>query len=527
MIRNSRLWAGLARSAAAAGAVTWGCAAPPGVKTAPLATERSPQTLELLVGAELNLGTPAASLAGVPHMDQALATNAAGTTLVVWVVNYDESADVYGARVDADGTVLDLNAIAIAAAPYEAAAPAVASDGSGWLVAWEQARKDQTRGIYATRVAASGDVLDAGGFAVAPSPNAYNLTPSIAFDGTNYLVAWTAPNSIMNSQNQWANAIYATRLDTSGVVLDANGVFLGASLPGMTLGVPRPSLAFDGTSWVVVWSTFTGATNFDVIAQRYTTGLSSVGGSVIAGTANDETRPNVHCAGVACFVAWERGGIFGTRLSGGTVLDPGGIAIGPYSGSPLRAPGVAFDGTNWAVAWRETNGASNSVQAARISTAGTVLDSPFALGDAMEFPPSSAAGVALGDGDGRPFAAWGAAHGGTDSAFIADDGKTTEASLISWQPKRGSAAEAAASNGDYLVVWQDERLGWPAIFGTRISPTGELRDPNGIQISGGHSREYEPAVASDGTDWLVVWKDYRNGTDYDIYGTRVTAGGSV
>src|SRR6476469_4002030 len=41
-------------------------------------------------------------------------------------------------------------------------------------------------------------------------------------------------------------------------------------------------------------------------------------------------------------------------------------------------------------------------------------------------------------------------------------------------------------------------------------------------------RQREIAVASDGTDFFVVWKDYRGSSDFgDIYGARVTAGGVV
>ena len=36
-----------------------------------------------------------------------------------------------------------------------------------------------------------------------------------------------------------------------------------------------------------------------------------------------------------------------------------------------------------------------------------------------------------------------------------------------------------------------------------------------------------PSVAADGTNWLVVWQDQRNGNENSIYGTRVTSTGTV
>src|SRR6478736_679814 len=68
--------------------------------------------------------------------------------------------------------------------------PAVASDGSGFLVAWEDGR-DGTweRHIYASRVSAQGVTLDPDGIPIATQTGTQVL-PSIAFDGANYLVVW-------------------------------------------------------------------------------------------------------------------------------------------------------------------------------------------------------------------------------------------------------------------------------------------------------------------------------------------------
>lgn len=86
---------------------------------------------------------------------------------------------------------------------------------------------------------------------------------------------------------------------------------------------------------------------------------------------------------------------------------------------------------------------------------------------------------------------------------------------------------AVAFNGSsYLVVWQENR----DIMGLRLSKTGKRKDaaPLVIYADNGFSQE-RPAVASDGNNWLVLWQDQRpaTGGEYDIYGARVDSAGVV
>jgi len=97
-----------------------------------------------------------------------------------------------------------------------------------------------------------------------------------------------------------------------------------------------------------------------------------------------------------------------------------------------------------------------------------------------------------------------------------------------WQ----SDAQVAFDGTNYLVVWTDYRgyeldADYADVYAARVTPDGIDLDPNGIPIAvKGAWLEGQPAVAFDGTNFLVTWDQggYPNG---DLYGTRVSPQGAV
>ncbi|MEO0185741.1 MAG: hypothetical protein ABIL20_08100 [candidate division WOR-3 bacterium] len=65
---------------------------------------------------------------------------------------------------------------------------------------------------------------------------------------------------------------------------------------------------------------------------------------------------------------------------------------------------------------------------------------------------------------------------------------------------------AAYANSQYYVFWTDYR-NYPqyALYGARISPTGTVIDLNGKFLF--QDSCFTPAVAYDGSNFLVVWRD--------------------
>jgi len=303
-------------------------------------------------------------------------------------------------------------------AASDQAYPAVAFDGTTYLVVWEDTRGD-TRDIYAARVSASGTVLDSSGIAI--STAAYDQrSPAVAFDGTNYTVTWED----YRSGFEWD--IYGARVDTSGTVLDTSGIPLSTAAADQRY----PAVAFDGVNYLVAWDDLRGGVE-DIYAARVDTS--------------------------------------------GTVRDTAGIAVSAATGGQY-SPAVAFDGKNYFVVWDDNRSAVYDIYASRVDTSGTVLDP---------------AGIAVSTSPGDQ-----------------------------WYPK------VEYDGTKYLVVWDDHRGSSWDIYASRVDTTGAVRDTGGIGIAVGAHNEYSPDLSFDGTNYFIAWDDAR-GTSWDIYGARVDTSGAI
>ena len=134
---------------------------------------------------------------------------------MVWQDQRNGGDDIYGARVDGSGKVLDAKGLAICAATKTQQGVALrGAPGGGFLVAWQDGRgKDDD--IWAARVSGAGKVLDPAGLTVVKQAKVQRR-PSVAHDGSSYLVAWQD----LRSGNP---EVYLARVSGAGVVAPAGG----------------------------------------------------------------------------------------------------------------------------------------------------------------------------------------------------------------------------------------------------------------------------------------------------------------
>jgi hypothetical protein len=88
-------------------------------------------------------------------------------------------------------------------------------------------------------------------------------------------------------------------------------------------------------------------------------------------------------------------------------------------------------------------------------------------------------------------------------------------------------AVAGFGGGQYLVVWEDFRDGTSSnLYAVRMAPDGTVLDAEAFAVSRAAGPQVPVRIAYDGSRFLVVWRDQRNG-NWDIYGARVGLDGTV
>ena len=348
---------------------------------------------------------------------------------VVWI---EHGEGIYGARVSEDGAVLDQPAISISTEPTGGGDPRVAFNGTDYLVAWADSRHsmigDARNDAYAARVSPTGKVLDRTGIAIATM--AYDGQVGVASDGTNFLVVWDGVDARTSE-----STIRGARIDDAGEVLDPEGFSISKGEEEQV----TPSVAFDGTNYLVAWHD-----------TRY--------------------RPD-----------WDSN-IYGARVSrAGKVIDPAPFVI---SGSPkvLNGPSIAAGDGQYLVTWTHLrNDFDYDVWGARVSSEGTVLDS--------------------------------------------------EGLLIGFAPEHQWLPNAAFDGTNYLVAWEDLRRGYekPHVYGTRVSRTGDVLEPVGMAISKARPVQEMPSVGFGDENYLATWMEALDdsGDVFDIYAVRVDKDGEV
>jgi hypothetical protein len=445
--------------------------------------------------------------------------------LVVWHEVAFSDRTIHGARVTAGGIVADPAGIPISTLAGVQVYPSVASDGQDYLVVWSDDRNRNSASsyfdIYGARVTSAGVVAEPAGIPISTALGEQYL-PAVAAGADGYCVVWMDHRSGRSGSFD----MYGARLSRTGVVLDPDGILVQLADRDNS-AAQAPAVAASGAGFLVVWqdqSIYGKLVNNNGV-------VPGIGATLISQSAQREESPAVSSNGSEHLVVWLQSQdrrILGARVSPvGMVLDPNGLVISTQAGD---SPKVASDGHDFLVVW--TGG---GVTGARVSSEGALLD-PEGIG--LNREPGVTSSTAAVASNGKSYlVVWGVSFVPDDDALPAEpfhihgtrlngSGEELDASerIFTTGDRNQSLATVASNGQDYLVVWEDG-----GIFGTRVNNEAISTAYEPIPVSTTEGAKTDLAVASNGEDYLVAWTDSRNFgvSGLDIYGARVTHGGVV
>ena len=337
---------------------------------------------------------------------------------------------------------------------------AVASGGGIFFGAWGDGRNtadnyDSGTALFQLRLCVGraqpdGTVLDPVGNLIAEGM----VGPTtIAWNGQSFLVV-TGNAPIMGV----TPTVHGYRVAPTGELLKEAFTFASGEMPGV---------ATNGDGWLTVCARLDSGT-LHVYGIRVDSSGQLLPGSPfrLCSFESDQTFPSVAWNGTNYVVAFrdERnlptsgGDIYALRVAAdGTVLDPNGFAVCTESGDQKKTAAAA-GGSTVLVAWEDKRGGS-----------------PW---DIYATPVTDSGGVAYPNG--RPV------------CTAAGDGLN---------PK-------IAGNADgWIVVWEDNRASLSQIYRARLGPDGRVIEPDGVAVYPSSNKQVEPSVALDSTECFICWSD--------------------
>ncbi|MCY1003238.1 Ig-like domain-containing protein [Myxococcus sp. MISCRS1] len=478
-----------------------------------------------------------ATRTGPAHLSQTESALAWGTSsyLAAWVDarhgihgEGGEGTQVYATRLNTSGEVLDPAGIRLSTGshvPLYHQGLSIAGDSTGFLVVWQDASLDGITDapFRGTRVGADGQVLWAGRELLRPRPGTSTLT-SLAFTGDGYLLVWNE-----RPDGGPGRRIRAARVELDGTVLEPRGVDLGEGGSSRVTWTPQGGFIVYAAQGV--WGVRVNARGE---AQESAFRISAPG-------AEGTGSPRFAFDGTNHLVIWSEPDSEGSvrqNILGARVSATQGVLGAPFviNDDPTFQPfpQVAFNGANFVVAWqdeRAIDGARvSSVHAKRVAPSGEVLDADSYL---VRRNPSNvylflegmaASGTDLLLGWQSDFAAPGITlHA---SRLDSVGALATDHLLVSSSSNTQLSPATAAGGNHHLVVWSEPNAlpQGSDIFGTFLDDAGIEVTPGGFPITQSARDQQHPAVAFDGTNFLVTWTETVSDT-VSVMARRVPAFG--
>ncbi|HEV3469226.1 MAG TPA: Ig-like domain-containing protein [Pyrinomonadaceae bacterium] len=404
--------------------------------------------------------------------------------------------DIYAARIDAAGRVVDTTPIVVSQAEFGQIYPRVAWNGRNWLVTWFTKRpRDQYSHAYdivAARVSPAGQVLDPEPILIASDLQSGHWPETVITDAAgNWVVVWT--DFLPQEGTSIPRGVFVARVADDGTVLDPGG-WLAYNHHSQYLSLP--DLARAGDLYMLTFEGYVGSVQaswampLDASFNPLRPGPERIGPG---------SRPRVASNGDTFFAVFN--GQTGTRISrAGDPLDPLGIQISTAGGQD--AGQVTWDGANWLVSHNVGTSNGDNIAVTRVSPAGQVLGSTTLDAGAGHQTYSAVAPLA---GGGAQVVWHDAAAGDINAARVSAAGAASPEVTVSRGAPRQSEPRMASNGNGFLAVFNSQTSGVHRVMGQHLDAAGAAVDQEPFVIAEGGTAN-SPSVAWNGSAYLVVWE---------------------
>jgi len=416
--------------------------------------------------------------------------------------------------------------------------PKMISNASGnTIITWQDYRNGLDSDIYVQNIEPNGVVKwDQNGVALCSAPN-FQLNPQICSDGAGgAIITWDDERDITNTN------VYAQCVNSNGDVMwTPNGVLLCTAINVQD----EPQIIDDGMGGAIIaWTDARSGTDIDIYAQKIDSNGAVLWGSdgiILYNASFNQDNPQI-CSDEAggAIVTWEdfRSGsdtdIYAQHVDSNGVVKwtPNGNVICNASDNQ-HSPKITSDGEEGGIiTWYDyRSGSDYDIYAQRINPNGTVrwILNGVDLCTASDIQNSP---QICSDDSGGAIIAWNDYRSGSNWDIYAQrvdsegDPQWTlngeEICIVS--NNQDSPFICSDGSGGAIIVWQDFRNGLDRdIYAQRIDFTGDVKWPsNGLAVCNVTNNQGNPQVCSDGAGGgIFTWDDYRSGTNYDIYSQHI------
>jgi hypothetical protein len=430
------------------------------------------------------------SIAVNHQVNPMMTTDGSGGTIITWQDKHNGKYEIYAQRMNSNGNALwTTNGVPICTqdSNYN---PIIVSDGSGGaIIAWQSYRGSATADIHAQRINSSGVVQWlANGVPVCVVVFEQDTISMISDGLGGAILTWQD----YRSNNGFAD-VYAQRINSSGAMLwTANGV----NICNQAAAQRGPKLVSDGLGGAFITWFDNRAGNYDIYTQRIATGGAVVwttNGVATCTMGTDQLKPDICSDGAAgVIITWydfrstTDFNIYAQRQgpSGAIVWVVDGVVMNNNVAYAQTDPKIVSDNMGGAIiSWTDyRTGVTADIYAQRVNTTGAVQ--------------WTATGVIICT----------SANDQIKSQIVSD-----------------------GNNGAY-IIWEDHRnAGNSDIYAQRIASNAAINWPaTGYAICTAGNDQLSPMIVSNGNlGAIVVWQDFRNGNNFDIYETAFNTSGFV